>query len=76
MKLGWSRVVADHRPLASFFSGCRPRRVVQFSIVYFRGLGLTIGVRVWVRVGVRVWVRVMVRVKVRIMVRVRFGLGL
>ena len=26
----------------------------QFSIIYFRGLWLRIGVRVWVRVGVRV----------------------
>ena len=25
----------------------------QFSIIYFRGLGLRIGVRVWVRVGVK-----------------------
>ena len=35
-----------------------------FSIIYLRGLGLTIGVKVWVRVrvGVRVWVRVRVRV--------------
>ena len=32
----------------------------QFSIIYFRGLGLRIGVRVWVRVGVMVWVRVSV----------------
>ena len=42
----------------------------QFSIIYFRGLGLRIGVRVWVRVrvGVRVWVRVMVRVRVRVSV--------
>ena len=54
----------------------------QFSIIYFRGSGLRIGVRVWVRVGVRVWVRVRVRVRVRFRVRVRirvrvgFGLGL
>ena len=34
----------------------------QFSIIYFRGLGLRIGVRVWVRVMVRVWVRVRVSV--------------
>ena len=42
----------------------------QFSIIYFRGLGLRIGVRVWVRVrvGVRVWVRVRVRVRVRVSV--------
>ena len=32
----------------------------EFSIIYFGGLGLRIGVRVWVRVGVRVWVRVSV----------------
>ena len=40
----------------------------QFSIIYFRGLGLRIGVRVWVRVrvGVRVWVRVRVRVRVSV----------
>ena len=38
----------------------------QFSIIYFRGLGLRIGarVRVRVRVGVRVRVMVMVRVSV------------
>ena len=36
----------------------------QFSIIYFRGLGLKIMVRVWVRVRVRVWVRVRVRVSV------------
>ena len=42
----------------------------QFSIIYFRGLGLRIGVRVWVRVrvGVRVWIRVRVRVRVRVSV--------
>ena len=42
----------------------------QFSIIYFRGLGLRIGVRIWVRVrvGVRVWVRVRVRVRVRVSV--------
>ena len=42
----------------------------QFSIIYFRGLGLRIGVRVWVRVrvGVRVWVRARVRVRVRVSV--------
>ena len=40
----------------------------QFSIIYFRGLGLRIGVRVWVgvRVGVRVWIRVRVRVRVSV----------
>ena len=35
-----------------------------FSIIYFRGLGLRIRVRVWVRVKVRVWVGVRVRVSV------------
>ena len=42
----------------------------QFSIIYFRGLGLRIGVRVWVRVrvGVRVWVRVRDSVRVRVSV--------
>ena len=44
--------------------------LVQFSIIYFRGLGLRIGVRVWVRVGVRIWVRVRVRVIVRVRVSV------
>ena len=40
----------------------------QFSIIYFRGLELRIGVRVWVRarVGVRVLVRVRVRVRVSV----------
>ena len=42
----------------------------QFSIIYFRGLGLRIGVRVWVRVRVGVRVRVWVRVRVRVRVRV------
>ena len=60
-------------PAASFFSGVYSWLVKvlgQFSIIYFRGLGLRIGVRVWVRVrvGVRVWVRV--RVRVRVMVSV------
>ena len=36
----------------------------RFSIIYFRGLGLRIRVRVWV--GVRVWVRVGVRVRVSV----------
>ena len=56
---------------ASFFSGVYSWLVKvlgQFSIIYFRGLGLRIGVRVWVRVGVRVWVRVRVRVRVRVSV--------
>ena len=58
-------------PLASFFFGVYSWLVKvlgQFSIIYFRGLGLRIGVRVWVRVGVRVWVRVRVRVRVRVSV--------
>ena len=60
--------IAD--PPASFFFGVYSWLVKvlgQFSIIYFRGLGLRIGVRVWVRVrvGVRVWVRVRVRVRVR-----------
>ena len=42
----------------------------RFSIIYFRGLGLRIRVRVWVRVRVRVWVRVWVRVSVMVRVRV------
>ena len=52
---------------ASFFFGVYSWLVKvlgQFSIIYFRGLGLRIGVRVWVRVGVRVWIRVRVRVSV------------
>ena len=36
----------------------------HFSIIYFRGLGLRIGV--WVRVGVRVWVRIRVMVRVSV----------
>ena len=60
-------------PHASFFFGVYSWLVKvlgQFSIIYFRGLGLRIGVRVWVRVrvGVRVWVRVRVRVRVRVSV--------
>ena len=58
---------------ASFFSGVRIRLgtiLGRFSIIYFRGLGLRIRVRVWVGVGVgvrvRVWVRVMVGVRVRV----------
>ena len=58
---------------ASFFFGVYSWLVKvlgQFSIIYFRGLGLRIGVRVWVRVrvGVRVWIRVRVRVRVRVSV--------
>ena len=36
----------------------------RFSIIYFRGLGLRVRVRVWVGVRVRVWVKVGVRVSV------------
>ena len=52
---------------ASFFSGVRIRLgtiLGRFSIIYFRGLGLRIMVRVWVGVRVRVWVGVRVRVSV------------
>ena len=60
-------------PAGVFFSGVYSWLVKvlgQFSIIYFRGFGLRIGVRVWVRVrvGVRVWVRVRVRVRVRVSV--------
>ena len=54
-------------PAARFFFGVYSWLVKvlgQFSMIYFRGLGLRIGVRVRVRVGVRVWVRVRVRVSV------------
>ena len=65
---------------ASFFFGVYSWLVKvlgQFSIIYFRGLGLRIGVRVWVRVrvGVRVWVRVRVRVSVVLWSGVSLGLG-
>ena len=43
--------------VASFFFGVYSWLVKvlgQFSIIYFRGLGLRIGVRVWVGVRVRV----------------------
>ena len=61
------------RRSASFFFGVYSWLVKvlgQFSIIYFRGLGLRVGVRVWVRVmvGVRVWVRVRFRVRVRVSV--------
>ena len=36
----------------------------RFSIIYFRGLGLRIRVRVWVRVWVKVRIGVWVRVSV------------
>ena len=54
---------------ASFFSGVRIRLgtiLGRFSIIYFRGLGLRIMVRVWVGVRVRVWVGVGVRVRVSV----------
>ena len=38
----------------------------RFSIIYFRGLGLRIRVRVWVRARVRVWVRVRIGVWVSV----------
>ena len=44
-------------PVASFFFGVYSWLVKvlgQFSIIYFRGLGLRVGVRVWVRVRVGV----------------------
>ena len=61
---------SDWYPAASFCSGVRIRLgtiLDRFSIIYFRGLGLRIRVRVWVgvRVTVRVWVRVRVGVRVR-----------
>ena len=58
------------------FSGVRIRLgtiLGRFSIIYFRGLGLRIRVRVWVGVRVRVWVRVRVGVKVRFSVVLRSG---
>ena len=58
---------------ASFFFGVRIMLgtiLGRFSIIYFRGLGLRIRVRVWVRVRVRVWVRVWVGVSVMVRVRV------
>ena len=63
-------------PPASFFSGVRIRLgtiLGRFSIIYFRGLGLRIRVRVWVGVRVRVWVRVRVGVRVRFSVVLRSG---
>ena len=58
---------------ASFFFGVRIRlRTIlgRFSIIYFRGLGLRIRVRVWVRVRARVmvWGRVRIGVWVRVSV--------
>ena len=56
---------------ASFFFGVRIMLgtiLGRFSIIYFRGLGLRITVRVWVRA--RVWVRVWVSVSVMVRVRV------
>ena len=67
-------------PVASFFSGVRIRLgtiLGRFSIIYFRGLGLRIGVMVWVGVRVRVWVRVGVRVRVSVvLIMIRVSLGL
>ena len=57
----------DRERGASFFSGVYSWLVKvlgQFSIIYFRGLGLRIGV--WIRVRVGVWVRVRVRVRVSV----------
>ena len=72
---GFSRVQINGIPMqaASFFSGVYSWLVKvlgQFSIIYFRGLGLRIGVRVWVRVRVvvRVWVRDRISVRVRVSV--------
>ena len=71
----------SHALPASFFFGVYSWLVKvlgQFSIIYFRGLGLRIGVRVWVRVrvGVRVRVTVMVRVSLGLGSELGFGLGL
>ena len=84
----------DRRPLASFFFGVYSWLVKvlgQFSIIYFRGLGLRVGVRVWVRVRLGlgfglgldlglglglVWCYGQSKFRVRIRVRVGFGLGL
>ena len=65
--MGWGRGEGD--PASVFFFGVYSWSVKvlgQFSIIYFRGLGLRIGVRVWVRVRVGVWVRVRVRVRVSV----------
>ena len=63
-RTGWVRI-------ASFFFGVRIRLgtiLGRFSIIYFRGLGLRIRVRVWVmvRARVRVWVRVRIGVRVSV----------
>ena len=53
---------------ASFFFGVRIRLgtiLGRFSIIYCRGLGLRIRIRLWVRVRVRVWDRVRIGVWVR-----------
>ena len=60
-----------HALCASFFFGVRISLgtiLGRFSIIYFRGLGLRIRVRVWVRVRARVWVRVSIGVGVRVSV--------
>ena len=65
----WRKKIRCGDPRTRFFLGVYSWLVKvlgQFSIIYFRGLGLRIGVRVWVRVGVRVWVRVSVRVRVSV----------
>ena len=76
----WTRLDGDPRsrrtgcgPGASFFFGVPIRLgtiLGRFSIIYFRGLGLRIRVRVWVmvRARVRVWVRVRIGVWVRVSV--------
>ena len=66
-----SRARSQAVPSASFFFGVRIRLGTifgRFSIIYFRGLGFRIRVRVWVRARVRVWVRVRIGVWVRVSV--------
>ena len=88
------QLTSPRRRRASFFFGeYKSLRTLfgGFSNIYFRGLGLTISVIVWVMVKVRgiVWVKGtvrlglvwcygqgMFRVRVRIRVRVGFELGL
>ena len=68
IRLGMNSFLHDI-PKASFFFGVRIRLgtiLGRFSIIYFRGLGLRIRVRVWVRA--RVWVRVRIGVWVRVIV--------
>ena len=64
-RMGAFSCIVTPYPSASFFSGVRIRLgtiLGRFSIIYFRGLGLKIRVRVWV--GVRVSVRIGARVSV------------